>query len=117
MSVAFGKRCPRYESTHLDAFFEMLDEWFSIAEPGAQPPVDFIPILRFVPERWAPWKALCRRVRSIQREFYFGLLAECEDRLAKGEENGCYMEDLLRRQDEYGLNRETSAYVSSFLTS
>ena len=114
MSVAFGKRCPRYETKQLKDLFEMLDEWASLGEIGSQPPVDFIPILRFVPERWAPWKAVCRKVRSEQQELYFGLLGECEDRLAKGEENGCYMEDLLRRQDEYGLNRESSAYVSSF---
>lgn len=111
MSVAFGKRCPRYETEHLRLFFEMEHAWESLNEIGAQPPVDLIPILRYVPERWAPWKTLCRKVRSMQRELYLGLLDECEDRLRRGVGNGCYMEDIFEKREELGLDREMVASV------
>lgn len=75
-------------------------------EPGSQPPIDLLPVLRYIPERWAPWKTACAEVRKRQREVYFGLLSECQRRLAKGEENGCYIEQVLMRQEEFGLSEE-----------
>jgi hypothetical protein len=73
------------------------------------PPVDLIPILKYVPERWAPWKTICRKARELQRELYFGLLGEAEARLARGEETGCFMENLIQRQEELGMSRDAAA--------
>jgi len=43
-------------------------------------------------------------VKRLQRELYFGLLGECEERLAKGEEeNGCWMEEVVKRSEEFGM--------------
>jgi hypothetical protein len=62
--------------------------------------------LQWVPQRWAGWKRLCVEVKRLQRELYFGLLGECEERLAKGEEeNGCWMEEV-KRSEEFGMTRE-----------
>lgn len=51
--------------------------------------MDILPILAMVPERWAPWKTLCREVRRLQRKLYFGLLEECEKRLEDDKHTGC----------------------------
>jgi hypothetical protein len=85
--------------------------WETALAPGAQPPVDFLPILKYVPERWAPWKTLCKEVRKAQRTLYFGLLAECEERVKRGEENGSYMEEVVKRQEEFGMTREHVGYA------
>ncbi|KAJ6569165.1 cytochrome P450 [Mycena capillaripes] len=74
--------------------------------PGAPPPVDAISILKFVPERWAKWKRNCERVRNLQRTFYFGLLRETKERVLREEKNGSYMEEVLDRQDESGMDDE-----------
>ena len=59
--------------------------------------------MKYVPERFAKWKQACREVRDLQRELYFGLLEEAEKRPI---ENGCFMETLIKRADEWGLDRE-----------
>lgn len=76
--------------------------------------MDLIPILKKVPERWAPWKTLCKKVRTLQRELYFGLLKECEHRIANGLRNDCFMENVLDRQKEFGMSRELVGYVDLF---
>ena len=85
--------------------------WETALAPGAQPPVDLLPILKYVPERWASWKTLCKDVRKAQRTLYFGLLTECEERVKRGEENGSYIEQVVMRQKEFGMNREHIGYV------
>ncbi|KAK1219359.1 hypothetical protein PQX77_017883, partial [Marasmius sp. AFHP31] len=111
MSVVHGKRCPRYESYEATAFYETNRLWNSILEPGAYPPVDLLPFLKYIPERWASWKQLVNLIRRKQRELYFGLLAETEKRMKMGEENGSYMEEVLSRQVELRLDREMIGYL------
>ncbi|ESK84986.1 cytochrome p450, partial [Moniliophthora roreri MCA 2997] len=115
MSVLYGKRCPRYETPETTAFFQAQHEWELLLEPGATPPLDLLPILKHVPERWASWKKDVRACRRHQRDLYFGLLDETARRMEKGEENGCYMEDVLRRQEEFGMDREITGYLGGVL--
>ncbi|KAF7328682.1 putative cytochrome P450 [Mycena sanguinolenta] len=115
MSVIYGKRAPRYETPETIAFFNVQHEWDAILEPGSTPPIDLIPILKYVPERWAKWKRDCARTRKLQRELYFGLLDETKERLSKGDENGSYMEEVLTRQEEFGMDREITGYLGGVL--
>lgn len=109
--MVFGTRCPTYETTVVKEFYHVLELWQIAMEPSAHPPVDLIPILRYIPERWAPWKTLCRNVRSLQRKVYFGLLAQCETRMLKGKRNGCCMEEILDNNQKYSMTRELSGYA------
>ncbi|KAK7031112.1 hypothetical protein VNI00_013717 [Paramarasmius palmivorus] len=115
MSVLYGKRCPRYETVETTAFFQAQHEWELLLEPGATPPLDLLPILKHVPERWAPWKVDVRTCRQHQRDLYFGLLDDTARRMESGEENGCYMEDVIHRQKEFGMDREITGYLGGVL--
>ncbi|KAF8125396.1 cytochrome P450, partial [Mycena galopus ATCC 62051] len=95
LSVLYGKHAPRYETPETTAFFNAQREWGLILEPGATPPVDLIPILKYVPERWAKWKRDCAKTLKLQRDLYFGLLGETKVTLSGGDENGSYMEEIL----------------------
>ncbi|KAJ7677849.1 cytochrome P450, partial [Mycena polygramma] len=53
LSVLYGKRSPRFETHETVAFYKVEHEWTTLLEPGATPPLDFFPILKYVPERWA----------------------------------------------------------------
>lgn len=86
--------------------FELLLQYSALLQPGAHPPVDLFPLLKYVPERWAPWKTICKDIRRRQRDMYFGLLSKCEDRMRNGQRNDCFMERVLDRQEEFGLGRE-----------
>ncbi|KAK7032180.1 hypothetical protein VNI00_013354 [Paramarasmius palmivorus] len=115
MSVLFGKRCPRYETPESTAFFESMEVWNRCLSPGAVPPVDLLPFLDYIPSRWAWWKGLALETREKQHKLYFGLLDECEQRVARGEENGSYMEGVLVEQKEMGLTREMVGYLGGVL--
>ncbi|KAK7040225.1 hypothetical protein VNI00_010031 [Paramarasmius palmivorus] len=79
------------------------------------PPVDKLPILGYIPERWAPWKTLVKDAKEKQRELYFGLLEECKGHIANNEGNGCLVEDLLGRVDEHGMDPESIGTFASIL--
>ncbi|KAL0567565.1 hypothetical protein V5O48_014425 [Marasmius crinis-equi] len=112
MSVLYGKRCPRYDSHESKAFYEVNHLWNMALEPGA---IDILPILDWVPERWASWKKIAKEVKRLQRALYFGLVDETEERIRRGDENGSYMEEVLKRRDEFGLNREMIGYLGGVL--
>jgi hypothetical protein len=106
LSIVYGKRSPRFDTYETKTFWRVLHQWEDLLAPGAHPPVDLLPFLKYVPERWAPWKTLCKEVGRSQRDLYYGLLKECEGRIRDGRENGSYMEVVLKRQKEFGLNKE-----------
>ncbi|KAF7366196.1 putative cytochrome P450 [Mycena venus] len=113
LSVIYGKRAPRYDAPQTAQFFHVLREWNALAEPGSSVLIDFFPILKLVPERWAKWKRQCMQLRRMQRAMYSALLGETEDRLRRGEENGSYMEVLLGRQKELNMDDEMKLYFGA----
>ncbi|KAJ7613215.1 cytochrome P450 [Roridomyces roridus] len=115
LSVVYGKRAPRKDTPELVAFFQVLHDWLSILEPGAAPPVDLIPALKLIPDRWAKWKRTARRIRQAQRRLLFGLLEAVEDRVSRGRENGSFVEQVLAKQTELRLDREMTAYLAGAL--
>ncbi|KAJ7580165.1 cytochrome P450 [Mycena floridula] len=115
ISAAILIPSPRYETKEATEFFEMTKIWGQLLEPGAHPPADLLPFLNYIPERWAPWKQACKKVRSVQQTIYFGLLDQCENRLRNGERNGSYMEEVLEKQDSLGIDRELVGLVLSLV--
>ncbi|KAI3619427.1 cytochrome p450 [Moniliophthora roreri] len=106
-SILFGKRCPRPRTREITAFYEFQHVWTTLASPETVPPLDKLPFLEYIPEKWAPWKALIREVKRRHRELYFGMLDECEKRMTSDEgATGCFIEDLLNRKEEYGMDKE-----------
>lgn len=85
----------------------MHPHWEHLLFPGSYAPVDFIPLLKYVPARFASWKSVCKMVRKMQRDLYFGLLEEVEQRIAAKEDgNGCFMEDVVKKAEQWGFDRE-----------
>ncbi|KAJ7916802.1 cytochrome P450 [Mycena leptocephala] len=115
LSVLYGKRSPRFETPETVASFKVEHEWVTLLEAGATPPMDFFPILKYVPERFAKWKRDCKNVRKMQRDLYFGLLDDTQERLRRGEGNGSFVEELISRQEELGMDREMTGYLSGIL--
>ncbi|KAJ6551141.1 cytochrome P450 [Mycena capillaripes] len=115
LSVLYGKRSPRFETPETLAFYKVEHEWTTLLEPGATPPLDFFPFLKYVPERWAKWKRNCRDVRRMQRELYFRLLDETQERLGMDQGNGSYVEELIERQKEFEMDREMIGYLSGVI--
>lgn len=104
-SIVFGCRCPSYESQELIHFIEVLRRWMALTSTDI-PPLDLLPFLKHVPERWAPWKKLARDTKALQHDIYLGMLSSAERRLAKGEGNGSFIESILQNQKSLEIDRE-----------
>ena len=81
----------------------MQGKWQAVMAPGAAPPVDLLPILDYIPTRWAPWKRAAEHVRELQKQLYGGLLEQSQRRLKAGSPNGCFVEGVIEKQKEYGI--------------
>ncbi|KAG1854775.1 cytochrome P450 [Suillus tomentosus] len=114
LSIAFGKHCPRPDTEEERIFYEGVRLTVQVVSAEG-PPVDLLPILKYVPERWAPWKRICREARTLQRRLYFGLLEEAETRLARGESTGCFMEEVIQRQEELGMSKDAAAWLGAIV--
>ncbi|KAJ7359848.1 cytochrome P450 [Mycena albidolilacea] len=114
-SVLHGKRVPRYETEEVTRYITVMHEWIALLQPGAVPPVDAIPILKLIPERWAKWKRECKRIRHLQRARYFGLLEDTRERMRQNQHNGSFMEVVLERQAELGMDDEMAGWFGAAL--
>ncbi|KAK7457806.1 hypothetical protein VKT23_010148 [Stygiomarasmius scandens] len=110
-SVVFGKHYSRYECPEIDAIFKSIHAAERVFEIGAHPPVDQIPFLNYIPDRWARWKRMAKWGNRLSTRIYFHLLKVCEERIRRGEENGCYLENVIKHQEEYGLTRKMIGYL------
>ena len=108
--MVFGKRVPTCDSQDATQFHDYIRLFSKTLAPGA-PPVDLVPFLKYIPERWAPWRRLWKETRTLQRSLYFGLLRQAEQRISDGLRNDSYIEDIMDRQIELDLSREMIAYV------
>ncbi|PPQ93153.1 hypothetical protein CVT25_010777 [Psilocybe cyanescens] len=113
-SIVFGKPTPRHDSPVATLFRDFILQFSKAFSPEAAP-VDFVPVLKYIPERWAPWKKLWRDTRELQRSLYFGLLDDAEKRASSGIKQNTFVERIIERQAELGLDRETIAYICGVL--
>ncbi|THV01085.1 cytochrome P450 [Dendrothele bispora CBS 962.96] len=114
-SVVFGKRFPQYDCPEVRGIFESLAASVLATEYGAHPPVDQFPFLNYIPERWASWKQKAKWYNRVIFRIHFHLLSLCEERIQHGEENGCFLEDVIKNQEKYGLTRKMIGYLGGVL--
>lgn len=112
--MVFGIHCANHNDPIIKGFYQCAEDLDYLARPGALPPIDIFPILKYIPERWAPWKGLCRRLLLNHKTYFSNLIDRCLTRLANGKRNGSYIESLLEEGSEYDFDREETRYAPSF---
>lgn len=106
----YGKHSQDYDSQIVKDMHAYARHCFRVIGPGALPPVDIFPFLKWIPERWANWKIECQVARKMQRSLFFGLLDECEQT-----DGHCYMREIIQKRDELGFtDRDMLRYLSLF---
>ncbi|KAL1745665.1 cytochrome P450 [Schizophyllum fasciatum] len=103
-AIIFGKRSPRLETPGAVAIAEINALWDHFLGPGAIPPVDIFPFLKWIPERLAPWIKEARTIRKMQRALYLDLFDQCQRRVDAGD-SSFFMGSVIRDQAVHGLNR------------
>ena len=99
------------------AFSEVNTRWANYLRPGATPPVDLLPFLKYLPECLAPWKKESRAIRTAQRKLYLGLFDECQERVNEGDTQvTTFMTDLIRDRAAHEMNRTQMRYADQSLS-
>jgi hypothetical protein len=113
----FGTRAPCTASPLYQDFWTRLDLSADMGAATTKPPVDLFPILKLVPERFAQWKRDSNKLREITLENMDKLLTPVKERLARGEGNGCFMETVFERAEEWNLPSNAIPLVFFFCSS
>ena len=79
----------------------------ALGEIGATPPVDLLPVLKYLPERlWGNWKTRARLLRETVTDHYTPLVDRVIERRAMGRKLNSFLDGLLDQQDKLGLRRD-----------
>ncbi|KAG8911965.1 hypothetical protein FRC02_006233 [Tulasnella sp. 418] len=107
-SVFFGVRSPSMSLPEPQTFLRATEKVFQLSAPGAYPPVDLIPILHYLPDRFANyWKQKSEELRIAYEGLWSGLLSKAERKTEAGISTGCFIETLTARASEWNLDRMT----------
>ncbi|VUC36506.1 unnamed protein product [Clonostachys rosea] len=111
-----GQRLEDRGKAFSDRFFKAQKLWLELLEPGNAPPVDMVPMLRWIPEKFASWKTDARYVRDYMFEEYAGYLKSAqklsgESDVAKSDQNKsprfkCLMTKILEDGLEEGKGND-----------
>ncbi|KAI3322745.1 cytochrome P450 2D18 [Xylariaceae sp. AK1471] len=106
MSLVFGIRTPRYDTPHYLQLRELMTNLSGLGEIGATPPVDILPVLKYLPERlWGNWKTRARLLRESVFNLYSPLVNRVIERRNMGKQLGSFLDGVLDQQDDLGLSR------------
>lgn len=114
LAAVFGQRGARFNSPKVQALYHAQERFTAILEPGAAPPVDPFPVLKYLPEIMCPWKKEAKAIRQEQKALYFDLLRETKETLKDGHSD-CFMAKLLLECQKNELDDEKLAYIGGIL--
>lgn len=84
-----------------------MEEWSKIMETGATPPVDILPILKRIPERFFNnWKSRSRAVGKAMDQLYGSQVSRVLARRQKVGSRGSFLDGILDQQDKLQLSRD-----------
>jgi len=131
-TAVYGKRVPYANSPESIAYMKAQDSIDTVLNPTRHPPIDLLPFLKYLPDSWAPWMAETKEVRRLHDTLHLKLMAECEERLARGSEPNSFLEEVIQSKildgntDRYGISSmglivleggtdTSSAFLQSFV--
>ncbi|KAJ9636441.1 hypothetical protein H2204_005274 [Knufia peltigerae] len=115
LASVFGQRGASYESPKVQALYHAQEQFTEILAPGATPPVDSFPFLRYVPKFLAAYKRWAANIRQEQRNLYSNLLNETLARTRKQGKICCFMDKLLEGKEKSELDDEQVLYTGGIL--
>ncbi|KAJ5150462.1 cytochrome P450 [Penicillium coprophilum] len=105
MSLVFGIRTPRYDTPHYLELQRVVTEMSGLGEIGASPPVDWLPVLKYVPERfWGNWRTRAASLRKRILDLHAPLVERViERRRNEIGHHGSFIDGVLDQQDKLQL--------------
>ncbi len=99
--LTFSKCVLRFSSSPLTSVLAELRR--DMSSPGSCPPMDLIPVLKYLPSFFAPWKAACLEINSHRADlcskWLYQVKVRRRKRLAHGEDEECFIEWMHLKED------------------
>ncbi|KAH9476434.1 Cytochrome P450 monooxygenase [Psilocybe cubensis] len=109
-TIVYGERVTTHDSVYSTEFSGYLEHFLKAISPESAP-VDLIPLLRYIPARFAPWKGVWKETGLRQRRIYSSFFEDAEREIKSGRRSGNFIETILNRQEELGLSRDLAVYL------
>jgi cytochrome P450 len=101
-----------------EEFFTIQGEWAGLLDPGAFPPLDVLPWLKYVPSIMTPWPGWRNRaadLRSRQGGLYKELFDEARRKIELGKGKETFVWRMLEKQEKEGFSNTELVYIAAFL--
>ncbi|KAI1824884.1 cytochrome P450 2D18 [Xylaria intraflava] len=107
MSMIFGVRTPTHNAPHYLKLRDLMTTLSGLGEMGATPPVDILPMLKYLPEKlWGNWKTRARLLREKVFKLYSPLVDHVIERRDMGKKLNSFLDGLLEQKDDLGFSRD-----------
>jgi cytochrome P450 len=115
LATVYGRRGKHAETNR---FFEINGEWSALLDPGAVPPLDVFPFLKYVPDWLTPWRGWRERADDLKRNQdaeYTELFQHARDRVAQGKADDSFVARLLMEQENEGYTDHELEHIAGLL--
>lgn len=93
--VTWGFRAPTFDSWWASGVCEVSDEFFAGITPGAYPPVDQFPFLKYMPDILSPWRPRAEKLKEKVDSFWADARRRLEKRRERGDRKSSIADNLL----------------------
>ncbi|KAJ7705503.1 cytochrome P450 [Mycena rosella] len=96
--IAYGERAPSFRSSEVQRYYTSLDQLVHALAPGAYPPFDLLPVLKYLPAAFAPWRAVGHQIESVRTGIHTKMYESLRRRQAAGDEESteCFVGKLFQ---------------------
>lgn len=93
--VVWGHRGKTYEDFWGSCVYHAMEQYSESLEPGANPPVDQFPFLKYLPEFLSPWKARARNSYKAMDKTWGEARRRVDERRSKGKVRNSIVDRIL----------------------
>ena len=115
--LVFGIRTATCRSSHMLELYELMEKLSSIFEIGATPPVDILPVLKYLPQSlFNNWKTKSSAVGEAIDTLYDPLVSHVIQRRSRNGSSKSFLDNVLDQQDKLQLTRHELNLMCGNLT-
>ncbi|EPS96087.1 hypothetical protein FOMPIDRAFT_1131071 [Fomitopsis schrenkii] len=105
LRALYGKRVNRFtDNPDLHRVYDIVNNFVEMALPGNYL-VDVFPILRSLPDAFAPWRAKARKLHLGELELWRYLAGDCQKPLTNGESRGGFINKYIAQRSAAGIDK------------
>ncbi|TVY87600.1 Cytochrome P450 monooxygenase, partial [Lachnellula willkommii] len=110
-TLLYGQRATDVDSFWYKDLYELMEQWLTAQEPGANPPIDEMPIIKYFPGHW---KNRAVKTRKTMDEMWTKARAIVDARRARGEKRDCFIDAKLDDYEKAGWPMSQHAFNNLF---